>query len=58
MLGDHSSHIVKFGSGPLGVCGAIEAEARALLMGIRDLKKMDTLNCIVEGDSQTIISWG
>lgn len=43
---------------PLGFCSSIKAEARVLLVGLRELKKLGASYCIIEGDSQTIISWG
>lgn len=43
---------------PLGVCDSIKAEPMARLLGFGELKKLGVPNVFVEGDSQTIISWG
>lgn len=38
VIRDHALLIVKSCSGLLGICGTIEAKARAVLMGLRELK--------------------
>lgn len=58
VIWNHYSIIIKSCCGPLGLCGSIEAEARALLVGLRELKNLGASSCIAEGNSQTIISWG
>lgn len=43
--------------GPLGSCDSIKAETMVLLMGLRELRNMEAQNCIVEGDSASVVGW-
>lgn len=53
---NHSLCVIKACYGPLWTCGSIDVEVMALLFGLRELKKIGVPNCVVDGDSQTIIS--
>lgn len=51
-------HVVRVICGPLEECDSIKAETLGLLMGLRELNKMNVHGTIVEGDSSSVISWG
>lgn len=58
VLRDRSGAIVWFCCGLLGVCDWTKAEVMALLMGLRELKKLGLHASLVVGDSATVIGWG
>lgn len=58
VIHNHNSNVIRVICGPLGVCDAIKAEAVNLLMGLREMRKLDLKNCLVEGDSKVVIGWG
>lgn len=58
IIQNNSSYIIRSYCGPLGNCDSIKAKAMALLLGLRELRRLGMVQCIVEGDSQTVISWG
>lgn len=58
VIRDHRGSILKVVCGPLNVCNSIRAETIGLLFGLRELRKMGILGCIIEGDSEVVIGWG
>lgn len=58
VIRDHSTKVLRVICGPLGICDSIKAKAMDLLLGLRELKKIGVIDCMVEDDSATIISWG
>lgn len=58
VLRDHSSKVIRAIYDPLGVCDFISVEVMSLLMGLRELKRLDVSGCMAEGDSEVVISWG
>lgn len=58
VLRDHSSKVIRAMYDPLGVCDSILAEAMGLLTGPRELKQLVVIGCMVEGDSEVVISSG
>lgn len=34
---------------PLGICNSTKSKTLTMLMGLRELKKMDIVGCIIEG---------
>lgn len=54
VIRDHSSKVICALYGPLGVCDSTSAE----VMGLRTLKRLGILGCMVEGDSEVVIRWG
>lgn len=58
IIRNNLADIIRAYCGPLGNCDSIKAEALALLLGLRELRRLGLAQCIVEGDSQTVISWG
>lgn len=57
VLRDHSDKVVRVISGPLGMCDSTTAEAMGLLFGLRELKQLGIKDCVVEGNSMTVIRW-
>lgn len=57
MVRDHNGGILCVLCGPFGVCNSTETEVLSLLMGLRELKKLRLLGCIIEGDSLVTIGW-
>lgn len=55
---DPSSKVSRALSGLLGVCDSIKAEAMSFLMGLLELKQLGIFDCLVEGDSSIVVSWG
>lgn len=57
MIRDHNSNVIRVICGPLGVCDSIKVEVVSLLMGLREMRKLELKNCLVEGDSKVVIGW-
>lgn len=58
VLRDSHSHFRWVKGGPIGISDGIFAELMGLLEGVRMLKAKGLKDCIVEGDSLSIITWG
>jgi len=58
VMRDSLGHILWVKGGPIGNSDAIHVEIGGLLKGVRLIKRKDTKDCIVEGDSFIVITWG
>lgn len=54
---NHDGILHKVLSGSLGICDSTMAETKSLFKGLKELKKMGISGCIIEGDSEVVISW-
>lgn len=57
VLRDSFGYVRSVKGGPIGVCDAIFVKLMGLLEGARMLKAKGLKDCIVEGDSSSIIAW-
>lgn len=58
IMRDHGGAICLVRGVSLGHCNTIEAELIGLLISLKLLKDKGHYDCIVEGDSKSVVSWG
>lgn len=58
LMCDSQGSIILAKGGPIGCCDTNHVELIGLLEGLKMLKNKGFYNCIVEGDSKVVISWG
>lgn len=58
MVQDHQGSIILTKGSPIAIIDAMEAEMCGFLATFHILKEENWLECFVEGNSQSVISWG
>lgn len=57
VIRDHLGKVICVVAGPIAHGDSMKAEVMGLIAGWRELKKLRSINCLVEDDSSVVVGW-